>query len=986
MRNIHAMKGGMGALALVIAASFLLLLPGCQGPTGPLETRTGTVSLTVEQADLARAIQPDIGLTDFTKITAEFTHSTHGTVEVDVAPATGTATVTLALGDGWSLTVNAYIGANVAATRTVAVNVVAGFTGVNVTLLPLSVGNYQGTFEWDLTFPDTVIGVLIEVMELAYGEWKVVDYAEWYYGDEYAEEGEWASEMDLYSGDYLAVIRLTKQHGISLDVSMYLHVYRNMTSRFVWEFEEDDFPTVAQMAIAAIRAAAATWTMIEQVWYDTASDTLDEALGQVEDLVAAAIANYAVTTGVEWVDAPTPSVTGIGLAEYEFTVEIEGDDNSEGIITISVEIEFLAEGVVSRVPLYNAIAAANAIVTAVSEDGNNVPLAEYWTTQAVRTPFTDAIATAEAVYNNAAATQAMVTGAIAPLNDAVGIFNAARRPGLQELNAAITAANARIQDNYTPESWGPFYTARAAAIAAHGNAALTREQLQGALNALNAATLVPVGPTTAPAPLVGTPPTITRESRDVIVDGLVAAGYQAHFGYQSTGETTTVDGVNVVYGITGNQAGFRVLAPNTAGVQPGDRIIVVGRTSHGFSGGLDLATMAALHTHLARWGAGTAGVFEIELLLTAPMISAGIGLVSNQWAPHNRPDNFTFSLEDVIVYRPAVAAVELPLSGWIFNTGTYPRLPTWNANVMTGTTLSGHEGLGVFHHGTWGGTASATWVAHDNSLSLRIAAYGTPANFGLQIRAGLAVGDTLTVTGRVSAPVAPASTNRAMVIVNSGGFDPASNQMGFDHAVTDEPFTLTLPVVQVHTEGNGVEIRVHNNAGTVEAFYIDSITFYRPAAAGVEGEWQAVLASSLIGTSGATVNATPDGLVVTGRGTGQHSHNNGLRVFVTEIRELGSSPAIVITGIAENAAMGPMVMQGVVGDITGAIAPADRTFTITIPYANAVDVPDWLGGGLSPVLASENHWGGGPVNVVYDFTITSITVGGVCIRALLAGN
>ena len=53
---MQTLKGGIGVLALMLAASFPLLLSGCQNQ----EDRTGTVSLTIGQLNMSRAIQPDI--------------------------------------------------------------------------------------------------------------------------------------------------------------------------------------------------------------------------------------------------------------------------------------------------------------------------------------------------------------------------------------------------------------------------------------------------------------------------------------------------------------------------------------------------------------------------------------------------------------------------------------------------------------------------------------------------------------------------------------------------------------------------------------------------------------------------------------------------------------------------------------------------------------------------------------------------------------
>jgi len=114
----------------------------------------------------------------------------------------------------------------------------------------------------------------------------------------------------------------------------------------------------------------------------------------------------------------------------------------------------LPPGVI-RTALADAIGAAEALLyaTEVSIDGADVPPAEFWTTQAVRDTFEDAVEAAEGVYGNAAATQAQVDAALTTLTAAHGVFFAARALGRygvpdgvdrSELVAAISAARSLL--------------------------------------------------------------------------------------------------------------------------------------------------------------------------------------------------------------------------------------------------------------------------------------------------------------------------------------------------------------------------------------------------------------------------------------------------------------------------------------------------------------------------------------------------------------
>jgi len=139
-------------------------------------------------------------------------------------------------------------------------------------------------------------------------------------------------------------------------------------------------------------------------------------------------------------------------------------------------------------------------------------------------------------------------------------------------------------------------------------------------------------------------------------------------------------------------------------------------------------------------------------------------------------------------------------------------------------------------------------------------------------------------------------------------------------------------------------------------------------------DWQAVIASDYIDTRNATLAATADGISVTGRGTGEHDHNNGLRIDIEGLRALaGGTPEIVISGTA-GADSGRMEIQGIVGGAGDTFTGG--TFSITISGGSVVDVPGWLGG-TTPVI-------GTAPNTHFDYTVTGITVGGTCIKELLA--
>jgi len=244
MRNMQTMKGGIGVLALMLAASFLLLLSGCQAPAGPQADSTGTVSLTIGQLDIGRAIQPDTVLTEFTSFTAVFAHATYDNIPVNFASGATTAQVELPQGN-WELTVNAYIGTAMAATygpRTV--NVGEGFTSVNAVLAPIPTGGL-GTFGWALTVPAGTTGTLLLWTVDGYGERTAPVTIE--DGDDVFTGGPdltlWEGSLGLSAGAYFVRFELEHhEYGMAF-LNSDLHVYQGMTSHVARTFEEPHFST-----------------------------------------------------------------------------------------------------------------------------------------------------------------------------------------------------------------------------------------------------------------------------------------------------------------------------------------------------------------------------------------------------------------------------------------------------------------------------------------------------------------------------------------------------------------------------------------------------------------------------------------------------------------------------------------------------------------------------------------------------------------------
>ena len=117
-------------------------------------------------------------------------------------------------------------------------------------------------------------------------------------------------------------------------------------------------------------------------------------------------------------------------------------------------------------------------------------------TPASWTPFATALTSAQAMLTNANATQTEVNTATTALQNAMAALVAVPPPlDTTALQTAITAAEQRVQTNYTPASWTPFATALTNAQAMLTNAEATQTEINTATTALqNAMTTLVVAP------------------------------------------------------------------------------------------------------------------------------------------------------------------------------------------------------------------------------------------------------------------------------------------------------------------------------------------------------------------------------------------------------------------------------------------------------------------------------------------------------------
>ena len=144
---------------------------------------------------------------------------------------------------------------------------------------------------------------------------------------------------------------------------------------------------------------------------------------------------FRLKAGTLRVNGSAEGITTVSETTYTFTMPA---------VDVTVTAEF--EAIPNKTALSQAIAAAGEAKGAVtvSVDGADIGTDAFWVTQAVMTAFEAAIAEAQALYGNAAATQAEVDAGVTALTNAAAAFNNAKAAGLGTLvtEASFTALSA----------------------------------------------------------------------------------------------------------------------------------------------------------------------------------------------------------------------------------------------------------------------------------------------------------------------------------------------------------------------------------------------------------------------------------------------------------------------------------------------------------------------------------------------------------------
>jgi len=834
MRNMKALRGSMGVFALVFAASLLLLLPGCQGPFGPQESEPGmgTVSLAIEKPAIGRTIMPEIELGDFVSFAYSFTHPGFpGGGASGTEPGGGDTvgiSVTLPVAEGWAFTVTAYLpgpdGTPAPAARaTGSVNVTAGgITPANAPLAPIPAADGDpGMFTWAITLAAGIevtqgwLDVFYVNPDGSFGVSAIPDPID--LGDEALRTG----YLELAPGTYFVDIRMYDANDAvaSVGMDLYVFAFQNMPSHFARHFLPRHFLGEGEDPDIELVGSPGT----------VSRTSVDIVLG--DDVGMASLLEAGHFAAVGTAEMATRDV-------YVFVHSM--GDNGSGI-------QVLPAGAITMTPGYRYLLRATGRTTGTVANSR------------LELHYLDGGAGGNLGNDNAVHTGSIPTS-----------FN---------MEWTLTATNATRGLRIAPNGWS-----WGAAGSGDANFAERFEGFAFSIDDLIIFREPIIIDNQAIRFNLADPAGVFQTTSAIASTGLTLSDASAAVRTATYGAFTNR---NFLY-ISGRTQNFHGL--NVTGVNAGDIIRVTGRRGanwnappdggqihfmEGGSGNIPMGAAAAAGTTFTLTGTVNPGSTSFRIAVNA--FNAPGGFV--------HPSFYIYSiivgtdLDQPAAIPAETVDVEATENFWPPATGELPPItstlgvffqtlgftPAWATQAITeNTAVDGNAD--PFHFGTWNNTTSAGWVAHPSGTGLSMQVNGTGANFGPRIRSVLQVGDELVVTGRAFGGPAPDSTNRAMVIVPSGAWEPHSNQAFFDHGpgAAGFPFTLTLPVVEAHTGADGVEVRVHNNAGDTPAthFIIDSISVTRvgdlpppdtSALATAIGDAEDALGTAVVNTAAANV-------------------------------------------------------------------------------------------------------------------------------------
>jgi len=226
--------------ASFFAALCMCFILACQNPFDPLSDGEGTFSLINDEV-YGRTIMPATVQSSFALYTLVFSSSGRNSVSVDRTNATLTSSVTLAAAT-WNLTVTAYMDSG--KTRPAAQGSLTGIVisaGANVSrsleLKPVIESGAKGTFSWNIGYPTEVTAASVKITPLD-SSGTPAQTLYFIGGTPSVNKNNTSSPLSLNTGYYQVIFSLSNgQHSTGREE--YLHIYKNMDSRFEYTFSQD---------------------------------------------------------------------------------------------------------------------------------------------------------------------------------------------------------------------------------------------------------------------------------------------------------------------------------------------------------------------------------------------------------------------------------------------------------------------------------------------------------------------------------------------------------------------------------------------------------------------------------------------------------------------------------------------------------------------------------------------------------------------------
>jgi len=1111
MTNMHLLnRGTQGAgvknvFAILLAASALLLLPGCRNLLDPSGrgAGTGTLSLTINGQGPERTITPD-SPTLFDRFGLEFTDLSGGNCFDDYLYSTSD-TIPLTAGD-WRLNVTAQLsdgagGYIAVAHGSLEFTVAPGQTVAgNVVLSPIERDGYYGTFSWNIILHPNIensIAVarmnIVRISEGGETEWGTF-YLDWGDGTTTQNSGEFDN---MPAGQYRVTLTLMNHHGENAVIHEILHVYRNMESNFTKEF------TLAHFPVSLQRYILSAWDSESQSWdFDAIGITAEHfthawingvtsdnfhardrtgliywfnvvqyAAGppyNLEALVDAALIRMVFPPDVinadNYPDRPSVMTAIAGEIRNRSNIQFDwsslypSDDPSNTVI-VSVGHSYWITITFDRsiyVPALGYLAARLAWLREQAQSGNTytiyIPANETLEPHSLDFGYRTNISI---VLRGAGETRTVnlapwQTGSILTVGSGITLeldsnITLQGRDGnsqaLVRVNSGGTLVmrdGSKITDNISVHGSG------GGVIIGYGGTF----NMYGGIIANNTASFgggVNVSPNGTFNMHNGT---ISHNAADSHGGGVYVGGTGTFTmnGGEITENTTPnsgggvhVRGTFVLSGgsIAGNAAtssgggvhvGYEGVFQMTDGVIYGtDAEEVLRNTSSWDSASLErccCATAAQFGTFnsdgsFTRWGDFTSTNATICMVNGVLQAQTLFDLATNQDIQDMSPGQPWYHVLPYLERAGYAAAVSIETAGY------------QGRNALRVTTTAFWAGFDLRHYDGFnfqpGDFIRIVGIAEtDNRIILNSYHAGVrPLGDPRDVSAGdtFVIQHTLTEedVNAISATNPPAirvrgNTAGAVFYVTDltvirWGSDADNYLPDLTGNVTIDGTPQvgeTLTAVTDDLSGTGTisfqwrrgSVSIDGETGPSYNVQLADVGYnitVRVTRAGILGSitseptatvyinpvdiWQAVISSPYISGRNATLTATPEGILVSGRGTGEHNHNNGLAFNLDGLRGLAdtANPVIVFTGTASTA--GAMQTQGLSPNVNTSFT-AGGTWTVTIPFSTILHAEvsgGQLWGGPAPMLGTNPGQN-------FDYTITGITVGGVDIWVLLAGD